>query len=93
LLGIDELKTQLRPVDWLIVKGDANYRRLLGDCQWLPTTSFQEIVSYLPQPLAALRTLKSELVVGMTALQIETLNQRAPDWLTSGEWGVIQVAH
>ena len=74
----------------VILKGDANYRRLLGDCQWPPTTSFAAMASYFPAPVVALRTLKCELVVGMAAEPLETMSNTAPDWMTSGEWGLVQ---
>ncbi|MBD3562999.1 hypothetical protein H6S82_29775, partial [Planktothrix sp. FACHB-1355] len=40
--------------------------------------------------LVALRTLKSELAAGLQTAQIEMLNHQDPDWLTNGQWGVIQ---
>ncbi len=47
-----------------IVKGDANYRRLIGDRHWdyLSTSFGAFITSYFPSPLLALRTLKSNTV-------------------------------
>jgi uncharacterized protein with ATP-grasp and redox domains len=77
----------------VIFKGDANYRRLLGDCHWSFTTRFEEIVCYFPAPLLALRTLKSEVVAGLQPDQVRSLSQTDPNWLTNGEWGVIQFAN
>jgi len=74
----------------IIIKGDANYRRLLGDRHWDYTTNFADIVCYLPSPMVALRTLKSEVVVGIQAEQITELKQTDPDWLINGQWGLIQ---
>lgn len=74
----------------VFVKGDANYRRLLGDRHWPFTTPFQDIVCYFPAPLVALRTLKAELAAGLQPSQIEKLNREDPQWLTNGQWGVIQ---
>jgi hypothetical protein len=84
------LRTQLAQSALLISKGDANYRRLLGDRQWAFTTPFSAVLHYTPAPMLALRTLKSELVIGLTAEQIHATPQRDPAWLTNGNWGLIQ---
>jgi uncharacterized protein with ATP-grasp and redox domains len=86
------LHQELSQSNLVIFKGDANYRRLLGDCRWSFTTRFEAIACYFPSPLLALRTLKSEIIAGLQPEQVESLNQTNPNWLTSGEWGVIQFA-
>jgi len=86
------VNAELARADLVISKGDANYRRLLGDRHWDFTTPFAEIMSYFSAPLLALRTLKAEVACGLSSEQVEHLNERHPDWLTSGEWGVIQFA-
>jgi len=74
----------------VISKGDAHYRRLLGDRHWPFTTPFVDIVNYFPAPLAALRTLKSELVCGLNSGQSEAIALVDPEWLVNGRWGLIQ---
>ena len=86
----DDLRGELGEAQLIISKGDANYRRLLGDRHWPYTTSFQTIMRYVPAPLLALRALKSELAVGLSAAQIKRLNDEDPEWLVDGRWGVIQ---
>ena len=49
------------------MKGDLNYRRLVGDRLWPPTTPFADVTAYFPGPVAALRTLKSDVIVGLDA--------------------------
>jgi uncharacterized protein with ATP-grasp and redox domains len=85
-----ELKRDLAQSRLILAKGDANYRRCLGDRHWPFTTSFQDIVCYFPAPFVTLRTLKSELAVGLQLDQVETLNREDQQWLTNGQWGVIQ---
>ena len=85
-----DLQSQLAESNLVISKGDANYRRLLGDRHWPFTTPFVDVVAYFPVPLLALRTLKSEIVVNLAEGQVETLNAKDADWLTNGKWGVIQ---
>jgi hypothetical protein len=86
----EELRTELAPSHLIFIKGDANYRRLLGNCNWPFTTRFEDIVCYFPAPFVALRTLKSEVAAGLQLAQIETLKQEDAQWLTNGQWGVIQ---
>ncbi|MEP0833384.1 damage-control phosphatase ARMT1 family protein [Microcoleus sp. AS-A8] len=86
----EPLRQELAQSTLILIKGDANYRRCLGNRTWPFTTAFADIVCYFPAPLVALRTLKSELVVGLGLEQIAALNQEDSEWLTNGQWGVIQ---
>jgi uncharacterized protein with ATP-grasp and redox domains len=85
------LKTELGKSNLIIIKGDANYRRLLGDRHWDYTTNFADIVCYLPAPMVALRTLKSEVAAGLDAEIIKAVAASDVNWLTNGQWGVIQL--
>ena len=42
---------ELEKSNLVISKGDANYRRLIGDRHWEYTTPFDDILSYFPTPL------------------------------------------
>ena len=84
------LRLDLDGVDLLISKGDANYRRWLGDRHWPYTTPFGDVVGYAPAPLAVLRTLKAEVMVGLTPEKLQEVRQADPGWLANGSWGVIQ---
>lgn len=72
----------------VIVKGDANYRRLTGDARWPTDTSFARVTAFFPAPLLALRTLKSDSVVGLAPGQGEALDAEDPEWRTNGQRGV-----
>ena len=75
----------------VIVKGDANYRRTVGDCLWEPDTPFSEAVDYLAAPLLCLRALKSDPVVGLpSADSAKRLDQIDPTWRINGKRGLIQ---
>jgi hypothetical protein len=79
--------------DLAIFKGDANYRRLLGDLHWKPhSVPFSSIVgNYTPCPLLALRTAKAGLAVGISADGEQRAAKENPsDWLTCGKFGLIQ---
>ena len=86
-----DLDEALAAADLIVVKGDANYRRLIGDARWDPTTPFAEIVRP-PAPLVALRASKAETIAGLTAEIIDRVAAADPDWQTIGQWGVIQYA-
>lgn len=72
-----------------IFKGDLNYRRLVGDLAWEPTTSFREVVSYLPGPAVALRILKSDVVVGADPARLPGYEA---GWRTSGNYAMVSAA-
>jgi uncharacterized protein with ATP-grasp and redox domains len=74
----------------VISKGDANYRRLLGDLDWPYTTPFQDILSYFPVPIVALRTVKAEIACGLSPGQAEHVAARDPEWMINGRWGFVQ---
>jgi len=75
----------------VIVKGDANYRRLIGDRQWDTTTPLAQVVApWFPSHLAALRTLKAEVAVGLREGQAAALQEEDASWWTSGKYGSIQ---
>jgi predicted aconitase with swiveling domain/uncharacterized protein with ATP-grasp and redox domains len=88
----EALHQELASTDLLISKGDANYRRWLGDRHWPFTTPFEAILAYRPAPLLALRVLKSEIVIGLPPGLRQQMYQRDPTWLFDGRWGVIQFA-
>ena len=73
----------------VIFKGDANYRRLFEDRQWPFTTPLDKLLHYLGRPCFSIRTLKSEIVVGLTEDQVNALYHEDKDWLTSGRFGLI----
>jgi uncharacterized protein with ATP-grasp and redox domains len=87
----ETLQSELAQAALVISKGDANYRRLVGDLRWPETTPFEQILAYFPTRLAALRALKSEVMVGLYPGQLAELNRTDPSWRTDGRWGLIQV--
>ena len=74
----------------VIVKGDANYRRMVGDAVWPTDTPFTAVTDYLPAPLLALRTLKSEPLVGLPTGLDEKLDAIDSQWRVNGRCGIIQ---
>jgi hypothetical protein len=73
-----------------VFKGDANYRRLVGDALWPPTDPLSKACAYLAAPIVALRTMKSDPVLGLRAGTPERLDAEDPHWRVEGRRGVIQ---
>lgn len=86
----DELRAEIAAASLTIFKGDLNYRRLVGDRLWPPTTSFAALTAYLPGPVAALRTCKSDVAVGLSAATVAELDASEPGWRFAGRHAVIQ---
>ncbi|MBC8447465.1 MAG: DUF89 family protein [Chloroflexi bacterium] len=85
------LRKELQNADLVILKGDANYRRLLDDRHWPHTTRLEEVTGYFPAPFLTLRTLKAELMVDLQPGQADKLAAADPDWLINGKRGIIQL--
>ncbi|MFF9175185.1 damage-control phosphatase ARMT1 family protein [Streptomyces sp. NPDC014793] len=88
----DDLRAEFAPAALTVVKGDLNYRRLVGDRRWPPTTSFQKVTAGFPGPVAALRTLKSDVITGLTAAtEAALVAAEGQRWRTAGTHALIQV--
>jgi hypothetical protein len=83
------LRADLARSGLVILKGDVNYRRLLGDRHWPYTTRLEEVIARFPAPLLVLRTLKGEILIGLAPGQAEALAAQDPTWLINGQRGVI----
>jgi hypothetical protein len=88
----DDLRAEFATATLTILKGDLNYRRLVGDRLWPATTSFQEVTACFPGPVAALRTLKSDVITGLDARTEAALDAaEGRRWRTGGTHALIQV--
>jgi uncharacterized protein with ATP-grasp and redox domains len=72
----------------VIQKGDANYRRALDDTIWDADIPFIALTGYFPAPLLALRTLKSDPVVGLASGAAAALDAVDPAWRVNGRRAV-----
>ncbi len=73
----------------VIIKGDLNYRRMVEDALWPTDTAFADVTAYFPAPLLALRTMKSDAVVGLASGLAEQLDGEDARWRVNGKRGVI----
>jgi len=86
----NNLKAELGAHDLCLMKGDANYRRLMGDRHWDPTTPLEEVVNYFPTNFLSLRTPKSNVMVGVPEATYQKLMAHAEaDWQINGKRGMI----
>jgi uncharacterized protein with ATP-grasp and redox domains len=84
------LVAALAACDVVVVKGDCNYRRLVGDTP--PHAGpFADVVDF-PAPAVCLRTLKAEVAVGVDDDRAAAARAVDVDWLTSGRFGLVQWA-
>ncbi len=87
-----DLREELAAATLTVLKGDLNYRRLVGDHRWPPTTPFAEVTAYFPGPVAALRTLKSDVITGLDArTEAALVAAEGQRWRTGGTHALIQV--
>jgi damage control phosphatase ARMT1-like protein len=86
-----DLAAEFEHASLTILKGDLNYRRLVGDRYWPPTTPFADVTAYFPGPLAALRTLKSDVITGLAPATVADLDATGQPWRTDGSHGLIQL--
>ena len=85
-----DLAAAFRAADLTILKGDLNYRRLVGDRHWPPTTPFATAAGYFPSPVVSLRTLKSDALVGVARSTVDALDAAGTPWRTTATHALIQ---
>jgi uncharacterized protein with ATP-grasp and redox domains len=83
-----DLEQRFSGAGLVVLKGDANYRRAVGDALWPPEQPFADVTAYFPAPLLALRTLKSDPIVGLPSGQAQRLDAIDPSWRVNGKRGV-----
>ncbi|XP_022232509.2 LOW QUALITY PROTEIN: damage-control phosphatase ARMT1 [Drosophila obscura] len=74
-----------------IFKGDLNYRKLMGDYIWDSTEDFITCLrGFRPCNICAMRTVKCEVICGLPEGKSDALLRSDPQWMISGNYGVIQ---
>ncbi|XP_030385570.1 damage-control phosphatase ARMT1-like [Scaptodrosophila lebanonensis] len=87
------LYERLAKAKLLIIKGDLNYRKLIGDYNWNHTEAFETCLrGFRPTNLCTLRTIKAHLICGLPPGKSEELFAKNKEWMLTGEYGVIQFA-
>ena len=85
---------------FVIIKGDLNYRKLIGDLNWPYDTSLHVAVQrFKPTNLCAVRTLKADLVANLDLdessnekyRKLKVKHPTGNAWMNTGDYGVIQL--
>ena len=76
-----------------IFKGDMNYRRCVHDRLYPPDYPFKDATSYFDHPMLMVRTLKSDVITGLTGEKARELDRVEPAWRNNGRRGIIQYNH
>jgi hypothetical protein len=80
----------LRSATIVVCKGDANYRRVVGDAVWPASAPFAAASGYLGAPIVCVRTMKSDALAGVPEDVASRLDVTDPKWRVEGRCGVIQ---
>lgn len=87
----NDLKNAFEKSHLTLVKGDANYRKLVGERKYSPDTAFSLLTKYFPaRALCAMRGIKCDLVCGIPLDVCKREEQANVNWRTDGMRGVIQ---
>ncbi|PWN48653.1 DUF89-domain-containing protein [Violaceomyces palustris] len=89
-----DLFLHLAGSDLVLFKGDLNHRKLTYDCQAPSQTPFDIAIGPLASddgapPVASLRTIKSDVVVGVPQEVADRLDSEEPGWRISGKYAVV----
>jgi class 3 adenylate cyclase len=74
----------------VILKGDMNYRRLVGDILGPCDIPLEKVIADFPAPMAVLRTLKSGPLLGFDVHRSQTLDAVDSAWRANGQRRIIQ---
>ncbi|KAM0747738.1 DUF89-domain-containing protein [Meredithblackwellia eburnea MCA 4105] len=89
-----DLFLHLSESDLVIFKGDLNHRKLTYDGHTPSNTPFDQAIGPLATeagapPVASLRTVKSDVVVGLPDGVADRLDKEEPGWKISGKYAVV----
>ena len=84
------LEKKLSRSKLVFIKGDLNYRRMLGDREWPLDSVASDVLSYWHVPICALRILESNVACGIHPKISSRISKQDQKYLTNGQWGMIQ---
>lgn len=89
----NELYSRLSESKMIIFKGDLNYRKLFGEINWEPSTPVVDALQgFQLTKLCVLRTIKADIVCGLEKGLADDMYKKDPEWMITGNYGVIQYA-
>lgn len=89
-----DLFQYLSESDLVIFKGDLNHRKLTYDCHFPIQSTFPNAIGPMASdpgapPVCSLRTIKSDVVVGIPEEVGARLDEEEPGWKISGKYAVV----
>lgn len=90
LANFDVEKSIFTGSDLLVIKGDLNYRRLVGDTNYWPGKSISSLIKYVNAPLLIIRSFKSNVTLLGKSYSKFIKTKPAEDWQSNGRYGIIQ---
>ncbi len=85
------ISSSLAAASIVVIKGDANYRRLVGDAVWPADALFSDAASYVGTAVVCARTLKSDARVGLAHELEGRLDAQNASWRIDGSKGMVQL--
>ena len=83
--GDEDMPTSVLAGSMMVfVKGEANYRRLLGEREWPLDTPARDVLSYWPVPVCALRCVRAEIGCGISEATQARLEREDVSWMLRG---------
>jgi uncharacterized protein with ATP-grasp and redox domains len=87
------VKQQYETASLIIMKGDANYRRMLCDRHFPNDYPLRKLVAATTDSaMLAIRTCKSPIVVDLPKEIYDSVHAKDPNWCVNGTCGIIQFA-
>jgi len=86
----EDLNHEFQQSEFIVIKGDANYRRIFGDRIIPMDEQPGALANYLPALSVAIRILKSEILLGIDEKMASRMMQNDKEWLINGNYGIIQ---
>lgn len=88
---LSEVKSIFTGNDLLIIKGDLNYRRMVGDKNYNPQKKIEKFIKYISCPVLIIRSFKSNVtLLGKSYNNVVENKNIEQDWQSNGKYGVIQ---
>jgi hypothetical protein len=75
----------------VVLKGDMNYRRLVGDVIPEPSAPLGTVAPRVPAAILLIRTMKGDPVAGLEPEVVRSVEAEDPQWRVSGRRGLIQL--
>lgn len=87
----DFIQNIMRKSELLILKGDLNFRRLVGDIDWNYSQSIRPIIRpFINCKVLCLRTIKSDTLLGLSSDKAAVAIEHKDSDLTKGKFATIQ---